>query len=126
MEIRLAKPEDARQIAELHVLSWKEAYKNIMTEKTLSSITVAKQKKEWDKYLKDQHAQTLVAEKNGAIVGFVIFGDTWDEDLEDKADRSFEIYSIYVDPAEFGNGIGTTLLEEMSKYENRKICMCGL
>ena len=49
MNIRLAKPQDAKQIAELHVVSWKEAYKNIMTEKTLSSITVAKQKKEWDK-----------------------------------------------------------------------------
>ncbi|HSG30236.1 MAG TPA: GNAT family N-acetyltransferase [Thermodesulfobacteriota bacterium] len=119
MNIRLASPKDAKQIAQVHVVSWKEAYKNIMTEKTLSSITVAKQKKEWDTYLEDEHAQTLVAEKDGRIVGFVIFGDTWDEDLEDKSDSSYEIYSIYVDPAEFGNGIGTELLTEMKKHEKR-------
>lgn len=120
MKIRPAKPKDAKQIAGVHVASWKEAYKNILTEKSLSSIRVAKQKREWDKYLKDEHAQTLVADKDGSIIGFVMFGDTWDEDLEDKAESSFEIYSIYVDPAEFGNGIGTRLLEEMRKYEKRK------
>ena len=41
--IRIAVLEDANQIAEVYVSSWKEAYKQLMTDRMLSSLSVQKE-----------------------------------------------------------------------------------
>ncbi len=41
--IRKAVLEDANQIAEVHVSSWEEAYKHLMTDRMLSSVTFQKE-----------------------------------------------------------------------------------
>ena len=48
--IKKAVFDDAYQIAEVHVSSWKEACKHLMTDRMLSTLSVQKEKKKWDKY----------------------------------------------------------------------------
>jgi L-amino acid N-acyltransferase YncA len=98
--IRKAVLEDANQIAEVHVSSWKEAYKHLMTDRMLSSVTFQKEKKKWGKYLEDDNSIVLVAEKDESVVGFVTFGEPGDEDLANSKSKSLEIYSIYIKPEE--------------------------
>ena len=98
IKIRQAKPDDAYQIAEVHVSSWKEAYKHLMTDRMLSSLSIQKEKKRWDNYLKDENSQVLVAENDESVVGFVMFGEPGDEDLANSKSKSLEIYSIYIKP----------------------------
>lgn len=102
--IRKAVLEDANQIAEVHVSYWKEAYKHLMTDRMLSSLSVQKEKKKWDKYLKDENSQVLVAENDESVVGFVMFGEPGDEDLANSKSKSLEIYSIYIKPEELRIG----------------------
>jgi ribosomal protein S18 acetylase RimI-like enzyme len=118
--IRQAELKDSQKIAEIYVSSWKHAYKDLMTDSMRSSMSVQKEKKIWDKYLEDDNSHVLVAEKDESVVGFIMFGETGDADLEDSKSKSLEIYSIYIKPEKFRSGIGTRLLSALENLGKGK------
>ena len=92
MVIRPAGPEDADATACVHVRSWDAAY-------TVPGPSL--------QHRLDQHRRfpaSFVAELDGQVVGFVGVGPSRDPDAEG------ELYTIYVEPAQWGSGVGRELI----------------
>ena len=108
--IRKATPDDAGDIAGVHVRSWQEAYAGIVPEAHLRSLDPGRYAERWRAMLEAgpaDHVVTHVALSDGRVVGFVSYGPSRDEDAR-RGER--EIYSIYLDPGTWGRGVARDLL----------------
>lgn len=109
MVIRAATISDAHDIAEVHVASWKAAYRGLMPDSVLDGLSGSKRAEMWQRIIAEQKFQLLVAEHDDRIVGFVNFGSARDPDV--VPGLTGEILAIYVDPNRWHKGIGRGLLE---------------
>jgi ribosomal protein S18 acetylase RimI-like enzyme len=110
MLIRSATEADARLIAEVHVASWKEAYRGQLHQTELDKLDVDSRTTRWQQVLADGSSTTLVCEAHGRLIGFVNYGPCRDSDADPQGVG--EINSIYVDPAFWDTGVGRALCQE--------------
>lgn len=110
MRIREAEPRDARAIAEVHVRSWRAAYRGQLTDEYLDGMTVEERLEQHRRGLEEAREdwRTWVAEDAGAIAGFAVTGPSEDADA---TERTGEVYAIYLDPDRVGTGLGRELFE---------------
>lgn len=108
--IRRAVPSDAYDIAGVHVRTWQSAYRGLIPDSYLESLSISKRAESWAKQLEKSADGTryFVAELEGEIVGFGTVGKNGDDDSPDDVG---ELYAIYVLPGKQGIGIGSALLE---------------
>ncbi len=108
--IRKATFEDAAEIANVHINSWREAYKGLISEEFLNDrpLFFKNRYELWKKVTVNDGQVTLVAEcsENG-VVGFVNGTNGRDESLKDHA----EVWCIYLLEKYHGKKIGFNLLK---------------
>lgn len=105
--IRDATPSDARAIAEVHVASWRWAYRDDLSAEFLDGLSVDDRERGWIKWLaSDPGAGTLVAEERDRIAGFCSFAPSHDDGA---TERTAEVLTIYLLPEAAGRGIGRDL-----------------
>jgi GNAT superfamily N-acetyltransferase len=106
--IRDAAPSDAHAIAEVHVASWRWAYRNDLPAEFLDGLSVDDRERQWNEWLEPDHpgAGTLVAEVRDHIVGFCGFAPSRDEGA---TERMADVLTIYLLPEAAGRGIGRDL-----------------
>lgn len=109
--VRAATSEDARAIAEVHVASWRAAYRGLLPDGYLDRLSVDEREAQRREHLDDPAGEwgTLVVEEDGRVVGFVTFGPSRDEDAPPGTG---EVPAIYLDPAVVGTGIGRDLFAQ--------------
>jgi len=90
----------------IYCLSWKEAYKNIISDEYLNSLTIENCTPN-----KIKAKDILVIEDNGTIVGLVNFGKARDEGCENVG----ELRAIYVLPDFWMKGFGQILFSSAAK-----------
>ncbi|OBG69393.1 GNAT family N-acetyltransferase [Mycobacterium sp. E3305] len=121
IEVRAAVPADADEVARLHVRSWRSAYRGLVADEYLDSLT--------PEAVVDRYAfgrvglrmpSTLVAVDGPAIRGFATAGLCRDAALPNFG----ELMALYVDPAHAGAGVGTLLLGA-ARYRLRAIGVTG-
>ncbi|MFD0409731.1 GNAT family N-acetyltransferase [Kitasatospora sp. NPDC127116] len=109
--IRRGGVQDADSIAELHAHSWRTAYRGIVPEAGLGDGMVAQRRELWALRLDTDCAdyggpentpELLVAERAGAMVGFIY--------LVPQPDGGVMIDNLHVRPGLNGGGIGRELL----------------
>lgn len=101
MIIRKAAEDDVEQIAEIVVEDWKKAYKGIIDDGWLDSMSVEQQyQKEMQRY-----RDMMVAADGGEILGYA-----WNLIADDEA-SDCEIVALYVRYAKRNNGIGKALFQ---------------
>lgn len=100
--IRRAAADDAPAIAEVHVASWRSAYRGMMSESFLEELSIQERAEGWRSTIEDPASVVLVAERAGVVAGFVGGLAPATEDAE--------IDSLHVDPAAVGAGTGAALL----------------
>lgn len=107
--IRDALPEDAQGIAQVHVRSWQQAYRELLPSDFLDSLSATLPRREayWTDALSRKEAEVLVAEVGGQVVGWVAVGPCRDEDRSGK--EWGEVQAIYVLADYWDKGIGTAL-----------------
>lgn len=106
--IRPATPDDAHTIARVNVASWREAYTGIVPADYLASLDPADRHERWTNLLAARDVQTWIATSAGDdVLGFATLGPARDEDA-DRGD--VELYSIYLDPDSWGQGIARELM----------------
>ena len=109
VEVRLATPEDAPGIARVHVASWRAAYRGIVPDPILDALSVERRTMYWhDTTTNPGEVPTWVAVVGAELVGFASGGPHRDDDLPPGAG---ELWSIYVQPASWGVGVGRALFE---------------
>jgi len=106
--VRKATTDDARAIAEIHVAGWRWAYKGLVPDGLLDSLSVERREETWRSGL----ARALpgwalfVAEREGKVLGFIGCGPCGDDDA---AENTAEVYAIYLQPEVVGTGVGREL-----------------
>jgi GNAT superfamily N-acetyltransferase len=105
--VRRARPEDAAEVAGVHVRSWQAGYRGILSAEYLDALRPEDRMGRYRFGDTDpQVPSTLVAEENGTIVGFVTTGPS-----PDTAGWG-EVFALYVDPVAWGSGVGRRLLAD--------------
>jgi|SRR5262245_32287807 len=106
--VRDATVDDAHAIAEVHVASWRWAYRGQVPEAILDALSVEDREAMWRRSLSEGKARAAVAvDDAGAVVGFVETGPTADEAADE---RTGEVFAIYVLERATGSGVGAELL----------------
>lgn len=124
MLVRNVKKEDLRQVSEIAVNGWKSAYRGIIDDDYLDSLSI---EDNYQKRLKDyQENGFIVAELNGEVVGFCRY--TLDNLFsKDYPEIDGEICAIYVKPELKRHGIGKKIFEyvfnEFKKHGNKNIIL---
>ena len=106
MIIRKATEEDARQIAEIVVEDWKNAYRGIIDSDYLDALNVE------ERYQREKQRYQVytVAAEDREVLGFA-----WNETAGDEA-SDCEIIALYVRYAKRNNGIGKILFRNSVEY----------
>lgn len=119
--IRRAVPSDALDISRIQNVGWQFAYAGIINQDYLdyrSSAGYLKEKTEGLKHRIEAGDIYLVAENNGALVGFVCGGKVYEEGLKGLADC--ELGALYIDPAFHGQGFGKALMTAFAEEIRRR------
>lgn len=108
-EIRSATPEDAADIAALHVSSFVATYPHLPSTRSSAATGLAGRVAVWDRLLRNPgpNGIVLVANDNDGIRGFVHAGASPDDDAQDVG----HIFSIHVSPETKGGGVGGRLMD---------------
>jgi len=106
MHIAPARLEDARQVAEIHVITWQSAYQGIVPAEYLASLSVDQREAMWRESIAEGVPELLVAKVEGGMVGWVAFGPCRDEGSPPDC---AEVWAIYVAPSSWSSGVGRML-----------------
>jgi len=113
LRIRHAEIGDVPTIAEIHVRAWQTAYRGIMADAFLDSLTPEQRIPTWTRFLEDPECRitVLVAVDTvtATVLGFCSVCPRRDDAATTTATDG-ELYTLYVDPEHRGDGIGTTLI----------------
>jgi ribosomal protein S18 acetylase RimI-like enzyme len=109
--IRKALPTDAKAIAQVHISSWQEAYRDLMPADYLSSLqsTLARREASWARSIESGESSVWVAELDKQVVGWIALGASRDEDV--AAENVGEVMAIYVLARCWQTGVGLALWE---------------
>ncbi len=107
VEVRPARVEDARGIAEAHVLAWQQAYSHLVPSEVLVGLSVEQRQLRWAQILVRPGLDVVVATVDGTIVGFASANS--DGGVAEPRERELE--SIYVVADQHGTGVGQRLLD---------------
>jgi ribosomal-protein-alanine N-acetyltransferase len=110
VSVRDAHRSDAEAIARIALASWAETYRDIFEPAFIADFVA----RNYDPArLAEAAAEAprrgqvfLVAEREGDVVGYLQFGES---------QRGPELWRVYADPAHYGTGVGSALLEELHR-----------
>ena len=121
LNLRWADVEDAPGIAEVHVASWRSAYRGLIDQQVLDELSVSTRADDWRRVLSEIAVprfsemtphRTLVADVDERIVGWASFGAGRDRGMTDQG----EIAGLYVHPEFWSQQIGHAILVCAEQY----------
>ena len=109
LQIRLARQEDAAEVARVYIESWHDTYPGVLPIPLLRAMTPKGQTARWQASIRTQGREMVLVAENSShgIVGMASMGRARDDGLGFDG----EIYTLYVDPAFYGRGVGRALLK---------------
>ena len=108
MQVRRATVDDAAGIAAVHVASWQGAYRGLLPDAVLDSLSVEGRTAVWRRFLAEEGHVAFVAEDDGGqVIGFVHTMAARDADADPSTG---EVTSIYALPSAWGTGAGRELM----------------
>ncbi|EQC44727.1 GNAT family N-acetyltransferase [Bacteriovorax sp. Seq25_V] len=128
-KIRQATFEDIISLARVHVDSWWETYKNIVSESYLYSLKYSDRAQMWARFIprKEKKSGTFVITgSDGDVIGFCDYGIA----REHEHGIEGEVYALYLLKKYHGQGIGKALLDavksEFKKHGIKAFYVCVL
>jgi ribosomal protein S18 acetylase RimI-like enzyme len=114
VHIRRAREEDARGMAEVHVRTWRHAYRNLLPAEVLHGLDVDARENWWktEIHVVPESRRPWIAESGDEVGGFVSVGPSRDALA---SPTTGEVYALYVDPECWDRGVGRNLLAHGQK-----------
>lgn len=115
--VRAPGPADAGALADLHVQTWREAYRDLLPAGFFTPEFIAGRHRMWARVLAEPHPDMIVrvADVDGTLVGFAWAGPTPPaadtSTSPDQQARERQLYAIYVSASHHGTGVGQALLD---------------
>ena len=107
MLLRPAEPDDAIAVARVHVRSWQAAYRTLMPDDYLDQLRPEDRAQRYNfRSLDPLQPWTIVAAEAGVIHGFATTVPAREPDMPGHG----ELCALYVDPDQWGRGIGIALV----------------
>lgn len=123
MKIRSASPRDARALAHLKVVCWRDTYQGLMPQSALDGLDAEAEAPHWRNWLEDSRAGLvafLAEDETENPVGYGLAGPMRLSQEGEKAGRigddipaGHEIYALYVHPDHQRQGIGQALMASL-------------
>ena len=111
--VRPAAVRDARAVAEVHVRSWQWAYRGLMPDEYLESLSVEQREGTWRTRLAgNNHGVVVATDEAGSVVGFASIGVCRDDDA---VEGTGELEAIYVTQEVAGTGTGRALVDAATR-----------
>ncbi|KUO05979.1 GNAT family N-acetyltransferase [Streptomyces caeruleatus] len=109
--VRAMTLSDCDRVAEIRIGGWQRAYQGLVPQSYLDALDVTHDAERRRAHLSqaDGSVADLVAERDGRVVGWACHGPYRDGEVRTE---DAELYAIYVDPGQYGHGIGRSLLQE--------------
>lgn len=123
--IREAKQTDVEAIAALHLASWSAAYRGIVPDEFLSSVTFESRIRRWGQALDpavSPSTETIVAAEAEAILGLCSFGPR----RTPASETVGEIYALHVRPDVKRRGVGKLLLDHALRRLALRGCLSSV
>ena len=116
MTIRSGVVADAAAIADVHIRSWRAAYRGLILDGALASLDHERLMRIWADRLAGEFtgpgAGVLVAERDGAVVAFAGFAPADDPESPKGAERRVvDLGTFYSVPEVWGSGVNRGLAE---------------
>jgi GNAT superfamily N-acetyltransferase len=113
--IRLAAPEDAERLTQVHVKSWQSSYRGLLPQEFLDTLNAMERLALWRSAL--AHPETFgnfvaMAPGSGDIVGFCSVG----RNRGSPAGYPGEVYALYLLEEVKGHGVGRALFLEALQW----------
>jgi ribosomal protein S18 acetylase RimI-like enzyme len=105
--VRRARAEDADAIERVRTDTWRDAYRGLMPDALLDRLGYDATRRRAFMAALPPDQFVLVAEDDGAVVGFCLGGRSRSTDDPFRG----EVYAIYVLPQNHGRGIGRALMQ---------------
>jgi ribosomal protein S18 acetylase RimI-like enzyme len=104
--------EDAEELARLHIETWQSAYRGLVPDERLDTLSHEEFTGRWRGNIEKvgNGRENRIAVEAGRIAGFVSFGPSPDEGVDPTTTAS--IYGLYVHPSAWRSGVGRTLAGE--------------
>lgn len=127
MIIREAGIEDALSIANVQVKTWRSAYRGIVPDDYLDSLSIDKSAGGWAIFFSDTNKFAFVAlDRYGNIVGFASMGDNRTNSVEYEG----ELYALYIldeyQRKDIGKKLFSRVLEKFSLRGIKSMLVCVL
>lgn len=101
---------DAPQLAEVATLAWQVGFRGLLPQPFLDALDPVESRDRWETDLSPGRAgppHFLVAQMQGVVCGFSVFGSSRDDDAGPSV---AELFALHVIPTCWGRGVGATLL----------------
>jgi len=108
--------DDANQIAEIHVRTWQHAYKDILPQNFLNSLSIERRAAQWKESIKNHESTSqnglFVISDDNTIYGFAACGAARDKEFSGYG----ELFAIYVASDFQKHGYGYKLFEKVKTF----------
>jgi GNAT superfamily N-acetyltransferase len=102
-------------IAAINVRGWQAAFRDIIPNDFLDRMDPEERQSFVGRMIRTGDPyHVAVAEDDGEVVGYVMLGPPFGEDLESFAIH--ELYSLYIEPNRIGTGLGRSLMDHALEY----------
>ena len=105
--IRLAVPDDAPNMADVHMRSWEVAYKDIIPAAFIKEKNTGRHEL-YKRVITNDNTNTYVIQHCGKIIGIMRVAPPIDDDASEDW---YELHFIYLHPDYYRQGIGTRAME---------------
>jgi ribosomal protein S18 acetylase RimI-like enzyme len=117
LALRRPRPEEAEELARLHIQCWHEAYRGIVPQVVLENASLKARIATWHRHIADMERIVLAAYDDGKPVGFILAGPPREEVFE-GADG--QIAAFYILASHQRMGLGKRLLSEAARGWKRQ------
>jgi len=112
--IREAQPTDAKDIATVHIESWRTTYAQLLPAEFLANLSIDQRTDYWRHVISKPDNPTFVyvaEDEAGQIIGFASGGP----ERTEHPDYNGELYAIYLLKKSQGQGVGRRLVKAVVK-----------